>query len=154
MAFESVLKPITKTIIVPLTPDAAFKCYTRDISRWWPLKTHSLGGASAASCTIEPEVGGRIFERETSGVEHLWGTVTIWQPPHRLIHSWRPQGVLDNATMVTLTFVPVDSGRTRLDLIHSGWQSSDADSYKYYQTDWDIVLREGYLQHTRQLVSA
>jgi uncharacterized protein YndB with AHSA1/START domain len=153
MSAPASIEPICKSVIVPLTPDAAFACYTRHIGRWWPLATQSLSGADAVACVIEGEAGGRIFERDARGGEHLWGTVTIWQPPRRLVHSWRPEGVLDNATAIQVTFTAIDPAHTRVDLLHSGWQASDADRHEDYLTGWDRVLHDGYLRHARSLVA-
>jgi hypothetical protein len=91
-------EPIRKTTVVPLAVVAAFDRYTRDISRWWPLRTHSFGGRSTAGCVLEPRVGGRVFEQDRIGREQAWGEVLQWQPPHGLILRWAPAGVLAAAT--------------------------------------------------------
>ncbi len=37
---------------------------------------------------LETALGGRIYERTPTGVEHEWGEVTVWEPPTRLGYRW------------------------------------------------------------------
>ncbi len=61
----------------------SFEVWTDRIDQWWPAD-HTASGEPDTTVILEPRPGGRIFERTTSGVEHDWGEVTIWEPPARL----------------------------------------------------------------------
>jgi hypothetical protein len=80
------LTPLRKSITVPWTREAAFRRFTEQISEWWPLTTHSVGGKRAERVVFEERVGGRIYEVVRGGEEHTWGTVTRWEPPARGLH--------------------------------------------------------------------
>jgi uncharacterized protein YndB with AHSA1/START domain len=70
---------------------------------------------------FEPEVGGRVYERGADGVEYEWGEVTVWEPPRRLDYLWHIFLDRDQATTVTVTFTPTDSG-TSVRLENSGFE--------------------------------
>ena len=82
------LAPLIFTVDVRCAPDVAFRYFTDDIGSWWPLATYSVGGDRAATCAIEPRVGGRVVERTNDGATYVWGTVTSWDPPRRLSFTW------------------------------------------------------------------
>ena len=108
------------------TPEHAFDVWTNRLSTWWP-KGHSASGDPDTVVTLEPRLGGRIFERTSSGAEVDWGEITEWSPPHRLGYRWHIAREAAQATDVELTFVDLGGGRTRLDIVHSGWERLGAD---------------------------
>jgi uncharacterized protein YndB with AHSA1/START domain len=55
--------------------------------------------------TFECRPGGRIFERTPDGVEHDWGEVLAWEPPHRLAYLWHQSTDRGRATEVDISFV-------------------------------------------------
>ena len=79
--------PVVKTVTVRAPPARAFAVFTDDFARWWPLAQFHTG-PDPVGCTIEPQVGGRIFERAADGRETVWGTVLAYEPPHHLAFSW------------------------------------------------------------------
>ena len=80
---------IQKSIHVQRPLDAAFKLFTADIGKWWPLKEgFSFGGERADQIHLECRQGGRFYERFTDGEELQIGTVTIYQPPSRVVFTW------------------------------------------------------------------
>lgn len=137
------LTPIVKSIEVDRPLDEAFDLFVTRMAEWWPLASHSVGAAEARWCGIEPQVGGRVFERTESGEEHVWGTVIDWQPPHRVAFTWHPGQDSDPHTEVELSFVAIDGGRTRLTLEHRGWDAlgDGAEAvHKNYGPGWNVVL--------------
>jgi hypothetical protein len=94
------LPPVVKSIVVARGADDAFEIYTRDIGKWWPTGTHSIGRAEVANVLIEPRIGGRIFERWKDGTEKLWGTISVWEKGQRLVHSWHVSTDPDHASKV------------------------------------------------------
>ncbi len=137
--------PIVKTIEVARPLDEAFHLFTAEMARWWPLASHSVGGADARWCGLEGRVGGRVYERTKTGDEHIWGTVTAWKPPHSVTFTWHPGQAPAPATEVTLRFDTIAGAVTRVTLEHRGWEALGARAAKVhgsYVQGWDVVLAE------------
>jgi uncharacterized protein YndB with AHSA1/START domain len=120
----------------------AFRIFIEDIDSWWPLSTHSIGQETAVSCLFEGREGGRIYETQADGSFHLWGTVTTWEPPARVVFSWHPGRDAITAQEVELRFVPLDNG-TRVELEHRHWETLGDRATEMrdgYQTGWAGVL--------------
>ena len=142
------MKPVEKSVRVSLTQAEAFKLFTDGIASWWPLATHSVSGDRAVCCTVEPRVGGRIYETGSGGRQILWGAVIAWEPPSRLVFSWHPGREAEGAQEVEVLFEAHEGG-TRIVLTHRGWQKlgDQAESNRRrYDTGWDTVLGDGYLE--------
>jgi uncharacterized protein YndB with AHSA1/START domain len=141
------IAPVTKSVTVDRPPDEAFRIYTEAIASWWPLETHSPSQKSE-TLVLEPREGGRLYERTTDGEEVNWGEILVWDPPHRLVHSWhlgRPV-----ATEVELRFTRKGTG-TLVELVHSGWErhgESAAELRANYDSGWDFVFGERYASAT------
>jgi len=138
------LEPVRKKIEVGVSVVEAFRLWTEEFGDWWPLATHSVGQGEAVACTLEGRAGGWIYETTRPGKQHVWGTITEWDPPHRLVHSWHPGDHAADATTVELTFSAVAGNRTRLDLVHGGWPASAVDRRAGYDKGWDFVLDDCY----------
>ena len=128
------IAPIVVDVVVPCPPDRAFDYFTRDIGRWWPLATHSLGEANAVDVRFEPRVGGRLVETSRDGGEHVWGEVTAWQPGRLVAFSWHLSRDPSTAQCVDVRFTPAPEG-TRVTLTHGGWERLPQDG---------ATMREGY----------
>lgn len=92
--------------------------------------------------TFEGRVGGRVYETAPDGTEHLWGTVTEWDPPRRIVFTWHPGRPVDTRQEVEVTFQLAGEG-SRTDLVHSGWEhlgERAAEIRANYDTGWDVVL--------------
>jgi len=63
------------------TPERLFKAFTDDTLAWFP---HSYGGERTKAVVVEPSVGGRHYEDWGDGRGHLYGHVTVYDPPHHL----------------------------------------------------------------------
>lgn len=137
-------EPVRKTIEVAAPVADAFRIWTEEIARWWPLASHSVSQADAIACVLEGRVGGRIYESERSGDEHLWGTVTLWDAPRRIVHSWHPGRPATEATIVEIGFSPAPQGGTRIDLVHDGWPPDATARRANYERGWAKLLREHY----------
>ena len=136
------LPPVLKRIAVPCSCELAFELFTAGIANWWPLSTHSVGLDNAASCMIEPQVGGRIFEIGKDGAESEWGRVLIWEPPHRLTFTWHPGRGPDSAQTVEVTFAREGAG-AMLTLEHRDWHRVGERAPKVrhsYDQGWEVVL--------------
>lgn len=112
--------PVRKSVYVNADPTRAFEVFTAGFNRWWP-RSHSIGRSPMASAVIEPEVGGRWYERGEDGSECQWGEVLVWEPPTRLVLAWQinAQWTYDQdlVTEVEVRFT-TDGAGTRVDLEH------------------------------------
>src|SRR6185369_14084263 len=79
---SAVIEPLRVEVVLDCSVEHAFATWTERFSSWWP-RGHSVTGDPAA-VTLEPQVGGRIYERTHDGEEIDWGLITAWDPPHRL----------------------------------------------------------------------
>lgn len=139
--------PILKSIEVARPLDEAFRLFTTSMAQWWPLASHSVGGTDAEWCGIEERVGGRVHERTTSGEEHDWGTVTIWQPPHRIAFTWHPGQPAEPHTEVEVRFAAIADGGTRVRLEHRNWEAIGdraKEVHQNYVGGWDVVFGEHF----------
>jgi uncharacterized protein YndB with AHSA1/START domain len=118
---------VRRSVTVNASPERAFDVFTNGFSTWWPLETHHIGKARAAEGILEPHAGGRWFERDADGNECMWGYVTEFEPPHRVLLAWHltPEFAYDpdpeNATEVEVTFTPTEDG-TVVELEHRGFE--------------------------------
>ena len=112
--------PLVLSVELDCPPAHAFEVWTTRLSLWWP-RGHTVTGDPAAVVTLEPRLGGRIFERTTDGTEVDFGEITTWEPPRRLGYLWHIGRERSHATDVLLTFEPHEE-RTRLEIVHTGWE--------------------------------
>jgi uncharacterized protein YndB with AHSA1/START domain len=133
---------IRKTVTVACPAGQAFRLYTDQLASWWPYTTHSVEEENVETVVFEGREGGRFYERAKSGEEHTWGTVLVWDPPSRIVHSWHPGRGEETSQEVEVTFTPEENG-TRVDLVHTGWTRLGdrmETTMANYQTGWDLVL--------------
>lgn len=140
MTMSEPIAAIRKELILPIAPDRAFRLFTADIDRWWPLATHSVEGEDAAGVSIDGRVGGLIAEASTTGRRHVWGTIQLWDPPRRFVTTWHPGRPADAPTELEVRFEPWEDG-TRLVLEHRGWEHAAwIGDRSNYESGWDPVL--------------
>ena len=91
---------------------------------------------------LEARTGGRLYERKSTGEEGYWGTVTHWEPPHRVVIEWKVNPDAAAPTEIDVRFVPEGDG-TRVELEHRGWErwgDEAAETHASYDSGWDEVL--------------
>jgi uncharacterized protein YndB with AHSA1/START domain len=133
-------EPLRLDFTVECSPDHAFSTWTERISQWWP-KGHSVSSDPELQVVIEPRVGGRIYERTSSGEEHDWGEVTRWDPPGVFGYLWHLAQDRRDATDVEIHF-EADDERTRVTILHTGWErlgARGADLKSRNRTGWGAV---------------
>src|SRR5690554_7699542 len=74
------------TIRAPQTH--VFGVFPGSLGEWWP-REFTFSGHEFAAASIEHLNGGSWFEVDRSGTRTDWGEVVIWEPPARLVLSWR-----------------------------------------------------------------
>jgi uncharacterized protein YndB with AHSA1/START domain len=111
-------------VTVQAAPERAFRVFTERFDTWWP-RSHSIGEAELDRVVIEPRQGGRWVEIGVDGSECVWGEVLAYDPPHRILLTWRIGGdwQLDDAdSEIEVTFTPTGDGGTRVELTHSHFE--------------------------------
>ena len=135
------MEPLELVFDVACSPQHAFDTWALDTARWWPA-SHSVSTDPGLVVTLEPWVGGRIFERTPTGDEHDWGEVLVWEPPERLAYLWHLRQDRDDATRVEITFSGSEE-RTTVRIVHSGWERLGArgsDLRDRNRAGWDGLL--------------
>ncbi len=138
------LSPIVRTFEVNCSIDHAFETWTRQMNLWWPLARHSVSHGDAASVTVEPWQGGRIFETTRDGRQITWGTVNAWDPPNRFGYLWHiREPDASAASQVVIAFTGLDSSRTQVSIRHEGWERAGPHGGPRRQGNewgWDGVI--------------
>ncbi len=140
---------ISKSAVVPATPERAFEVFTEEIATWWPYKTHSVEGSSegdTAPQTVVFETGpnGRMYEIMSTGEEAHWAERRRLgpAPPVRPRVEGEPEG-RSATTEVEVRFTPEGDG-TRVELEHRGFERlGDAaeTTHESYSGGWPTVVQ-------------
>ncbi len=120
---------VRKSVREQVSIERAFSVFVEQMETWWPA-THHIGSTPFEAIFVEPRVGGRWYERNAQGSLCDWGTVLVWDPPHRVTFSWhvgpghdRPEWKFDpdiaKASEVEIRFVADGPGATQVMLEHS-----------------------------------
>jgi uncharacterized protein YndB with AHSA1/START domain len=145
----AVIDPVVKTVRVALPVEEAFRLFTRDMGKWWPLETHSIaadtheGRVSTDGIVFEEHEAGRIYETMSDGSDATWGYVVTWEPPSRVVFSWKPNLTEGPETEVEVRFTPVERG-TDVELQHQGWERFGEEAMARrgaYDSGWPRVLQ-------------
>ena len=77
-------------------PERLFDALTKDTRSWFPA---TYGEDKVLDVVVEPRVGGAHYEDWGDGRGHLYGHVTVWDPPHAFSTRGRlmPGTILDSA---------------------------------------------------------
>jgi uncharacterized protein YndB with AHSA1/START domain len=135
---------VTKSVTVRAPVDRAFRVFTEEIGKWWPLaEGYAYAGDRAQDMFLEGREGGRVYERSRDGEEFHIGTVKVFDPPSRLVFTWgEATEEWDAPTEVEVRFVE-EGDVTRLDLEHRGFEriGPPADeTFRTYDRGWTGVL--------------
>lgn len=147
IAEDNAVAPVEVSITVDRPVATVFHVFTARMGDWWPLATHSVAEDRAATCIMEPAVGGRILERDQDGGEHEWGRIIRWEPPGHVAFTWYPGRGPEDATTVTVTLVPAGDSGCRLTLVHDGWAIHGANALpvrQRYDQGWRMILEQPF----------
>src|ERR1700720_1379561 len=84
----AVIAHVRKTVRVKAPIAHAFDVFTSGLTRWWPFD-HGVGKKPIQKVLMEPRLGGRWLEISEDGTETSVATITVWEPPHRLVMIWQ-----------------------------------------------------------------
>jgi hypothetical protein len=145
------IAPIVKTIDVRRSAADAFRIFTQEISAWWPMKTHSrardAAGEVTVRVTIEPRVGGRVYETLNDGRELEWGNVTAYEPGTLFALEWRMGRPEEQFTDVSIRFEALSEQSCRVTLTHENWERMGEEGPKLregYNNGWVSVFEKGF----------
>jgi uncharacterized protein YndB with AHSA1/START domain len=148
--------PVRKSVVVKASVDRAFQAFTEGFDTWWP-RTHHIGKAPLKKAIVEGRAGGRCYSEQTDGTECDWGSILMWEPPHRLVIAWQINSKwgyepdLEKSSEVEVRFTAESDGSTRVDLEHrhferhgEGWESmrSNVDSPGGWGTLLDLYAAQ------------
>jgi uncharacterized protein YndB with AHSA1/START domain len=119
---------MTSRVLVALRiaapPDRVFEAFTAEIGQWWrPDGLFRSSRRPAGHMAMEPGVGGRVTETHDDGEVVEIGRIRVWEPPDRLVFTWRPTSFgPGQETEVRVGFEPVAEG-SRVVVEHLGWDA-------------------------------
>jgi uncharacterized protein YndB with AHSA1/START domain len=117
---------VTSKVFVALRVRAprerAFAVFVDEIGAWWrPNMLFQTTPRAPGRLAFEPGEGGRLTETLASGKVFEIGRILAWEPPARLIFSWRQASFPpDLATEVEVRFEAVGD-ETRVSVEHRGF---------------------------------
>jgi uncharacterized protein YndB with AHSA1/START domain len=114
---------------VKASPERAFAAFTEEIAAWWrPNLLFATTPRAPGRLAFEPGEGGRLIETLAGGRVFEIGRITAWEPPRRLVFTWRQASFPTAlATEVEVAFDPVGE-ETRVSVEHRGFHRLPADS--------------------------
>jgi uncharacterized protein YndB with AHSA1/START domain len=109
--------PIVRTVEIAAPPEQVFALLTEPASlvRWWP-----------EAAQLEPRLGGSVRMEFMGGASVVAGEVTRYDPPQARGVTWVRDGTPDVVTTVDFTITPVGHGRSRVEVVHAGWEQAPA----------------------------
>lgn len=143
-------QPLIKTIDVPCGQQEAFDVFIAEMDSWWPLTKFSASvkfGTTPKGLHVDARMGGEIIETSEDGSEHLWGTITSYDPHHYLrmdLHIGLPA---DTASLVEVRFTTLGPEQTRVVLTQSEWERFGQFAkmmYNGYPKGWVAIFDEAY----------
>ena len=117
------ITPVRKAITVLADAARAFRVFTEGFDTWWP-RSHHIGKSPMTKGILEGRVGGRCYSEQQDGTECDWGSILVWEPPHRLVIAWKITSEwgyepdLAKSSEVEIVFRPQSNGGTLVELEH------------------------------------
>lgn len=135
------IEPIRLEVVVRRSVEDAFSRFTGRMTSWWPIERFTFGPGRSHEVLMEPFVGGRFYERYKDGEEFSIGHVLVWEPPLRVVFTWRGQWAMP--TDIAVRFVAEEPSVTRVLLEHYGWErlgKAGLERRNEYANGWPAVL--------------
>ena len=114
---------------VAASPERAFQVFTEEIAGWWtPSRLFQTTPRAPGRLAFEGGEGGRLTETLENGKVFEIGRILAWEPPRRLLFSWRQASFPpDLSTEVEVRFEDVGE-ETRVSGEHRGCDRVPAES--------------------------
>jgi uncharacterized protein YndB with AHSA1/START domain len=126
---------------VKATPERAFTAFVQEIGQWWrPNPMFQTTPRAPGVLAFEPGEGGRLIETLTNGKVFEIGRIIAWEPPARLVFSWRQANFpVDLHTEVEVVFQAVGE-ETRVSVEHRGFDRGPAESAARHRFPDQVLL--------------
>jgi len=125
---------------VKATPERAFQAFVTEIGAWWRPNTLFQTTPRPGVLSFEPGEGGRLIETREGGKVFEIGRIQAWEPPHRLVFSWRQANFpVDLHTEVEVGFEAVGE-ETRVSVEHRGFDQVPAESAARHRFPDQVLL--------------
>jgi uncharacterized protein YndB with AHSA1/START domain len=98
-----------------------------ELPRWWP-----------DAAQLEPGVGGRIVL--DFGPGDVSGRITQWEPPAALGFTWEASNMPGVQLHVSFTVDDLGGGRSRVSVVHSGFEAAPAEAREAVVDGWERFL--------------
>lgn len=114
---------------VKASAERAFDAFVDDIGAWWrPNGLFQTTPRAPGRMAFERGEGGRLTETLASGKVFEIGRISVWEPPRRLVFSWRQVSFPPElSTEVEVVFEALGE-ETRVSVEHRGFDRVPADS--------------------------
>jgi uncharacterized protein YndB with AHSA1/START domain len=131
---------VTQAVEVDAPRDRIWQLLTdpAELPRWWP-----------DAAELEPRVGGRVVL--SFGPGDVSGEVTTWDPPSALGFTWEASNMPGVRLHVAFTVDDLGDGRSRVSVVHSGFEDAPAEAREAVAGGWahflprlaDVAREEG-----------
>jgi uncharacterized protein YndB with AHSA1/START domain len=119
---------------VRAVPERVFAAFTEQIGEWWqPNGLFQFTPGRTGMLAFDPGPDGRLVETYADGESFVVGHNRVWDPPHRLVLSWRHASFEpEQETELHVRFDDLDDtegalGQTRVTVEHFGWDTIPAE---------------------------
>lgn len=129
---------------VKASPERAFAAFVNEIGAWWrPNGLFQTTPRAPGRLSFETGEGGRLVETLANGKVFEIGKVLAWEPPGRLVFSWRQANFPpDLHTEVEVRFEPVGD-ETRVSVEHRGFDQVPEGAARHGFPDQVLLMRLG-----------
>ena len=116
---------------VKASPERAFAVFTQEIGAWWrPSGLFQTTPRAPGVLAFEPTADGgrRLIETLANGKVFEIGRVLAWEPPHRLVFSWRQASFPPDLTTEVEVVFEAAGDETRVSVEHRGFDRVPAEN--------------------------
>ncbi len=127
---------------VKAPPERAFAAFVEEIGAWWrPNGLFQTTPRAPGLLAFEPGEGGRLTETLENGKVFEIGRIGVWEPPVRLVFSWRQANFPpDLHTEVEVRFEAVGE-ETRVSVEHRGFDQVPEGAARHGFPDQALLMR-------------
>lgn len=123
------MNEVTQSVILDAPRERVWQLLTdpAELPRWWP-----------DAAQLDPHVGGRV--KLSFGPGDVSGAVTRWDPPSALGFTWEASNSPGVQLHVAFTVDDLGDGRSRVNVVHSGFTEATADVREAAMGGWAHFL--------------